>query len=126
MGNRCGPTIALVTLFATLADTSQRVGAAAARSAKIRDLAALLTQVQPEEIGIAVHYLSGELPQGRIGIGPAAVSSAAATPAAQLPTLSILEVDAGLAALADIGGTGSAARRARHLRELFERMTAAE
>jgi DNA ligase-1 len=115
-----------VTLFATLADTSQRVGAAAARSAKIRDLAALLTQVEPDEIGFAVHYLSGELPQGRIGIGPAAVSSAAATPAAQVPTLAIVEVDERLAALAAIGGAGSATRRAQRLRELFALMTAAE
>ena len=115
-----------MTRFATLADTSQSVGAAAARSAKIRDLAAILTQVAPDEIGIAVHYLSGELPQGRIGIGPAAVSSAAATPAAQVPTLSIVEVDARLAALAAIGGPGSAARRAQLLRELFAHLTAAE
>jgi len=115
-----------VTLFATLADTSQRVGATAARSAKIRDLAALLRQVQPEEIAIAVHYLSGELPQGRIGVGPAAVSSAAATAAAQVPTLSILEVDTRLAALAAIAGAGSATRRAQRLRELFALMTAAE
>ena len=115
-----------MTLFATLADTSQRVGATAARSAKIRDLAALLRQVQPEEIAIAVHYLSGELPQGRIGVGPAAVSSAAATAAAQVPTLSILEVDTRLAALAAIGGAGSATRRAQRLRELFALMTAAE
>jgi DNA ligase-1 len=115
-----------VTRFATLADTSQRVGAAAARSAKIRDLAALLTQVEPDEIGIAVHYLSGELPQGRIGIGPAAVSSAAATAAAPVPTLAIVEVDARLAALAAIAGAGSAARRAQRLRELFALMTTAE
>jgi DNA ligase-1 len=115
-----------VTLFANLADTSQRVGATAARSAKIRELAALLTQLQPEEIGIAVHYLSGEIPQGRIGIGPAAVSSAAMTPAARVPTLSIAEVDLRLAALAATGGAGSAARRAARLRELFALTTAAE
>jgi DNA ligase-1 len=115
-----------VTQFATLADTSQRVGAAAARSAKIRELAALLAQLAPEESGIAVHYLSGELPQGRIGIGPAAVSGAAATPAARGPTLAIVEVDARLAALAATGGAGSAARRAQRLRELFALMTVAE
>jgi DNA ligase 1 len=115
-----------VTLFATLADTSQRVGATAARSAKTGELAALLRQLQPDEIGIAVHYLSGELPQGRIGIGPAAVSSAAASPAASLPTLSIAEVDARLATLAAISGSGTAARRAQLLRELFALATPAE
>jgi len=115
-----------VTLFASLAETSQRVGTTAARSAKVRELAGLLMQLQPEEIGIAVHYLSGELPQGRIGIGPAAVSSAAASPAARLATLSIAEVDARLAALAVIGGAGSGARRLERVRELFALMTATE
>jgi DNA ligase 1 len=115
-----------VTLFATLADTSQRVGATAARSAKIRELAALLTELQPEEIGIAVHYLAGEMMQGRIGIGPAAVSRAAALPAADVPTLSIAEVDRRLTALAAISGAGSTARRAEALRELFALATAAE
>jgi DNA ligase-1 len=115
-----------VTGFASLADTSQRVAATAARSAKIRELAELLTQLQPEEIGIAVHYLSGELPQGRIGIGPAAVSRAAAAPAAPVATLSIAAVDARLAALAAIAGAGSAAHRAARLRELFALMTATE
>jgi len=115
-----------VTLFATLADTSQRVGATAARSAKIRELAALLAQLQPEEIGIAVHYLSGELTQGRIGIGPAAVSRAAAVSAADVPRLSIAEVDGRLTALAAISGAGSAARRGEVLHALFALLTALE
>ena len=115
-----------MTLLATLADTSQRVGASAARLAKIRELAALLTQLAPEEIGIAVHYLSGEMPQGRMGIGPATVSSAAATPAARVPTLSLAEVDRRLTALAAIGGAGSAVRRAEQLRELFALAIASE
>jgi DNA ligase-1 len=115
-----------VTLFATLADTSQRVGATAARSAKSRELAALLRRVAPEEIGIAVHYLSGDMPQGRIGIGPAALGSAAAVESAHVPTLSIAEVDQRLTALAAVGGAGSAARRAQQLHELFALATAAE
>jgi len=67
-----------VTLLATLADTSRRVAATPARLAKLRELAALLAELAPGEIGIAVNYLSGEIPQGRIGIGPAALSRAAA------------------------------------------------
>ena len=115
-----------MTLFVTLADTSKRVGATAARSAKIRELAALLTQLQHEEIGIAVHYLSGEMTQGRIGIGPAAVSRTAALPAADVPTLSIAAVDRRLTALAAISGASSATHRAAALRELFALATAPE
>jgi len=115
-----------VTLFLGLADTSQRVGATAARLAKTRELAALLAQLPPGEIGIGVHYLSGEMPQGRIGIGPAAVSRAAATEPAQAATLSVTDVDLRLRALAAISGAGSAARRAERLHELFVLATAAE
>ena len=116
----------LVTLFVSLADTSQRVRATAARLAKVRELAALLTQLSPAEIGIGVHYLSGELPQGRIGVGPAAVRVAAAAEPAGAPSLSITDVDLRLTALAGINGAGSAARRGERLHELFVLATASE
>jgi len=115
-----------VTLLATLADTSRRVAATPARLATIRELAALLGELAPEEIGIAVHYLSGEMPQGRIGVGPAAVSRAAAVEPARLPTLSIAAVDERLTLLAAHGGDGSAARRAHGLGELFALATEPE
>jgi DNA ligase 1 len=115
-----------VTLLADLVDTSQRVAATPARSVKVRELAALLRSLSADEIGIATHYLSGELPQGRIGIGYAALQSAATAPAAQSPALSILDADHRLAAIAATRGAGSAARRAQALRELFARATPAE
>ena len=58
-----------MSLFANLVAVSQRVGATSARLAKVRELAACLRAVEPSEIDTAVHYLSGELPQGRFGIG---------------------------------------------------------
>jgi DNA ligase 1 len=115
-----------MTLFVTLAETSERVGASAGRLAKIRELAALLAQLAPTEIAIAVHYLSGEMPQGRIGVGPAAVTRAAAAEPAPASTLSISDVDRRLTALAGITGPGSAAHRAERLGELFGLATAPE
>jgi DNA ligase-1 len=120
-----------VTLLAELVQASQRVGATAARRGKVSELAALLKILAPEEIDLGVHYLSGELPQGKIGIGYAAVRTAASTAGAstsgtELETLSISEVDAKLAELASIRGTGSAARRTAALQQLFARATAAE
>ncbi|HKD55365.1 MAG TPA: ATP-dependent DNA ligase [Steroidobacteraceae bacterium] len=115
-----------VTLLAALVDTSQRVGASAARLVKIRELATLLAALQPEEIEIAAHYLSGELPQGRIGTGFATLQEAAAQEGAERPTLPILDVDARLTALAATRGAGSAARRAALLRELFAQATVPE
>ncbi|HLJ19552.1 MAG TPA: ATP-dependent DNA ligase, partial [Stellaceae bacterium] len=112
-----------MTRLAELVETSGRVGADRARLVKVRELAALLRSLEPDEIGIATHYLSGELPQGRFGIGYATLAAAANEPAAAAPTLSIAEVDSQLTALAAIRGSGSAKRRARALRELFLRAT---
>jgi DNA ligase 1 len=115
-----------VTLLADLVATSQRVGATSARLRKVQELAEFLRALPPEEIERAVHYLSGETSQGRIGIGYSTLRSAASKTAAGAGTLSIAEVDHCLAAVAGIRGAGSAAQRAAALRELFSRATAAE
>jgi DNA ligase 1 len=115
-----------VTLLAEIVRASERVGATAARKTKVRELAALLRSLTPEEIDIGVHYLSGEMPQGRIGVGIAAVRAAASASAAGAEALSIGEVDQALTLLAGMRGTGSAARRAEALQDLFSRATAAE
>ena len=115
-----------MTLLGELARASQRVGASAARRVKVAELAALLKALAPEEIDIGVHYLSGEIPQGKIGIGYAAVRAAASAPAAGLETLSIADVDRRLSELAVMRGSGSAARRAEALKALFSRATVPE
>lgn len=118
-----------MTLLARLVGTSEQVAATPSRLAKVRALASFLAMLPADEIEIAVHYLSGELPQGRIGIGYSALrasSSGAAASGASEATLSIAEVDRALSSLAAIRGAGSAARRAEALRTLFARATAAE
>jgi DNA ligase-1 len=115
-----------MTLLANLVATSRRVGAASARGSKMRELAAFLKDLPEDEVETAVHYLSGEISQGRIGIAYAALRQAAANEAAKEESLSITEVDRSLAAIADIRGAGSAARRAQALRSLFSQATPAE
>ena len=115
-----------MTLLVNLVGTSQRVGTTPGRIAKIRELAAFLRSLQPEEIDTAVHYLSGEITQGRIGIGYSALQAAAATSAAISGTLSIADVDRSLAAISGIRGAGSAMRRSAALHDLFSQATAAE
>jgi DNA ligase-1 len=115
-----------VTLLAELAQASERVGATAARRVKVSELASLLRLLTADEIDIGVHYLSGEIPQGKIGIGYAAVRAAASAPPADLAALSIADVDRSLSELAGIRGSGSAARRAAALKELFSRSTGPE
>ena len=115
-----------MTLLANLVSVSGRVGATRARTAKVRELAAFLKALPPGEIESAVHYLSGDTPQGRIGIGYSTLQASAPDTPAGEETLSIAEVDHGLSALAQMRGAGSAARRAAALRDLFSRTTSAE
>jgi DNA ligase-1 len=112
-------------LLATVVATSRQVAMTAARSAKTRLLAECLRTMNAEELEIAVLYLSGEIRQGRIGIGPAALRACAAE-AATTPSLQIVEVDRLLGELAAIRGSGSGARRAAALRTLFGRATREE
>jgi len=115
-----------VTLLAQLVDTSNRVSAAPARTAKVAELAACLRSLAPGEIEIAVLLLSGGIPQGRSGIGPSALRAAAAVSAAKEPALSVLELNRRLEEVAAIRGTGSTAQRANALRDLFCLATPAE
>src|SRR5258707_3577445 len=110
-----------MTLLASLVGTSQRVGSASARRTKVRELASFLEALPPDEIETAVHYLSGEISQGRIGIAYKALRAAAAAGAADQEVLSIAEVDQSLAAIDAIRGAGSVAGRAEALRSLFSR-----
>jgi ATP-dependent DNA ligase I len=113
-----------MSLFADLVAVSQRVGATSARLAKIRELAAHLRAVEPGEIDTAVHYLSGEMPQGRFGLGYAALRKAGETSGfAVAAGLTIADVDRSLADVAAIRGSGSATRRAQALQDLFARAT---
>ena len=115
-----------MTLFAELVDTSQRVSAVGGRLAKVRELAAFLRTLAPEELTIAVHYLSGDIPQGRIGVGYAVLETTASGDTAVTPSLTIDQVDATLTAVAGMRGAGSAARRADALHALFAAATPSE
>ncbi len=140
-----------MTRLAELVETSQRVAATPGRRAKVQALATLLQRFDPEEIAIGVQYLSGEIPQGKIGLRLAALTAAAAAATADAATagtqgaatqgaatqgaatqgtgagsLSLADVDRRLTELAAIRGGGSAARRAQVLRDLFTQATPLE
>ena len=112
-------------LLADLVVVSVQVGATRSRTAKIGLLASLLGGLSPEELSIAVPYLSGDLRQGRIGIGGAALRATLGSPA-ERGVLSLLEVDAAFSELSSMAGAGSAARRMAALAALFGRATEAE
>jgi DNA ligase-1 len=114
------------TLLGDLVSTSRAVTQASGRLAKIAHLAELLRRLRPEEIDLAVAFLSGELRQGRIGLGPAAVWEAKATQAAVAATLALADVDDLFGRIAAMKGPGSTAARVQALRDLLHRATADE
>jgi DNA ligase-1 len=112
--------------LADLVATSRRVTETRSRREKTAALADLLRRLGPEEIDVAVAFLSGQLRQGRIGLGGAAVRSARPGSAALEPALTLLAVDEELARIAATTGAGSVAARSRLLSALLARATAGE
>src|SRR5262245_47822734 len=100
-------------LFADLAATSAAVAATSARRAKIELLAASLRALaatgDPLQIEAGAAYLAGEMRQRQIGVGWAGLRDL--PPPAPAPTLTVREVDARLAELGTVAGSGSQARR---------------
>ncbi len=109
-----------------LVSTSGQVAAVSGRLEKIDRLAGLLARLRPDEVPIAIAFLSGSTRQGRIGVGGAAIAQASASHAASQPSLDLDAVDAAFDRLAAISGPGSTVERARALAALFERATEEE
>jgi DNA ligase-1 len=114
-----------MTLLSKVVATSAQVADVSARSAKTKLISELLRSLASDELEIAVLYLSGEIRQGRIGIGPSALRTSAQAPA-PAPTLTLLDVDRVLDELTAISGSGSGTQRATVLRTLFARATQPE
>lgn len=95
------------------------------RLAKIQLLADLLKQAGPEEIEIAIAYLSGSIRQAKAGVGWATLQTVQGNPV-QTATIEIRDVDAVLDLVANTSGKGSGAIRTTLLRDLFARASAEE
>ncbi len=89
-------------------------------------LATLLRAVPPDEIRTATAYLSGVVPQNKLGLGWATIQGAMPESAAETPSVEIAEVDAILGRIAGTSGKGSAQARQRLLGELLSRLTGDE
>src|SRR5688572_16434109 len=106
---------------------SNQVAATSKRTAKIAHIGDLLRSASPEEIPIAVAYLSGELRQRKTNVGWAPPQAATPAEPAQSVTLSLVEVDSAFQAITDVPqGSGSNRQREALLRELMARTTAQE
>ncbi|MFD8999616.1 ATP-dependent DNA ligase [Streptomyces sp. NPDC059582] len=111
-------------LLTRLAQVSQEVAATSARSRKIALLAGLFRDAEADDVPVAIPYLAGRLPQGRLGVGWKVLGRP--VPPAAGPTLTVREVDARLTALGKVSGPGSQAERARLVGELMGAATEEE
>lgn len=111
-------------MLADLVRTSDVVAETSSRLAKVARLADCLARAAPDEVAVAVSYLSGELPQGTVGVGWASLRDL--PPPAAEASLGLLEVDAAVSRLQAIGGKGSQAARRDELAALFGRATERE
>ncbi|HTO47903.1 MAG TPA: ATP-dependent DNA ligase [Burkholderiales bacterium] len=110
-----------MTRLAEVVATSRRVAGTSGRLAKVAALAELLRRLSPEEIEIAVAYLSGETRQGKLGLGYSALRDARGGGESRGDPLRLAEVDAALERLSATSGKGSAAARTDQLGALFAR-----
>jgi DNA ligase-1 len=114
-----------VTLLVEVVRASAAVAATSSRLAKIRVIADCLRAIAPEEVEIALPWLSGDIRQGRLALGYPTLRSAMGS-CASSPNLTIADVDAAFQGLKAVKGKGSAAARQVQLRQLFGRATAQE
>jgi len=112
-------------LLDEIARTSTAVAETRSRLAKIDLLAGTFRGLLPDEIPIAVAYLSGVLPQGTIGVGWASLRHLP-PPATPPPTLELREVHDAFTRVAAATGSGSQAVRRREIADLFSRTTEQE
>jgi DNA ligase-1 len=112
-------------LFDALAAASELAAGTAQRNAKVRALAAVLAQLDPEEVEPAVAFLTGTTRAGRIGVGWATLSDVRQEPAGE-PSLTVTDVDRTIGELASLHGAGVVAARRERLARLLAAATARE
>ena len=121
-------------LFENLVQASEAVKHTRSRQQKLEHLARCIEQLNSQassieaapdlkpdrslEVGVA--YLAGELPQGRIGLGPSAVFKQAPSAARETAVLHVADVDRTFDAIAAVRGAGAVGERLRLWAALLE------
>lgn len=113
--------------LSAVVDCSTEVGATRSRKKKTAALAALIEQTSDALLPTVVAWLSGELPEGRIGVGYAAIyGTLKETTGAEASSLSVEDVQEAITAIAAASGTGSVGRKRSLLASIFEAATEPE
>lgn len=113
-------------LFVDLAATSEAVAATSGRLEKTRLLAELLRKVPASRAGAVASMLVGDPMVEPLGLGPARIREARSADAAGSPTLTLGDVEEGLARIAAEAGPGSVKRKIEGLRGLLAMATPEE
>jgi DNA ligase-1 len=114
-------------LLQSLVSCSTQVARTSGRLAKIKLLADLLRQASPEEVELAIAYLSGKTRQAKVGVGWATLRGARGSGlGARKPELQLTDVDHALDLISRTSGKGSATEKKKLLTGLFARATAEE
>ncbi len=111
--------------LATIAAISADVAGTRSRLKKVDMLADCLRRLDPEELRPGICYLAGALPQGKIGLGYAAMS-AVTVETARETSLRVADTHAALQRISEQQGPGSQARRQGLLEALFGKATSGE
>jgi len=106
-----------------LVQTWLAVQATRSRLAKRDAVSDLLTNTPVDELPIVVAYLSGDLPQGKIGLGYATVMEVEAIPS-QSSSLSVAQLDETLTQIKETSGKGSKAAKKKLVKSLLDLSTA--
>ncbi|MEO7760862.1 MAG: ATP-dependent DNA ligase, partial [Casimicrobiaceae bacterium] len=114
--------------LARLVDTSRDVGATRARNQKVAQIADYLRGLAGDVrlLAIAVAYIAGDLPQGKIGMGHAQLAQLRDRSPAPATSLTLDDADCTFTAISNEAGSGSARRRFDLMTALLERATADE
>lgn len=110
--------------LASVVETSSVVAGTRSRSEKTLALAKLLRDLSPAEVPVVTAWLTGNVRQGKLGIGWVALAELP-TPATT-GTLTVIDTDAAFSQLAAIAGPGSGAQRSALIAGLLGRATEAE
>jgi DNA ligase-1 len=112
--------------LAEIVATSTQIAATRSRREKIERLAECIRRLPIPLVSVGVAYLAGDLPQGKLGVGYAALSRLRDAPTAEESSLDLGEVHEAFTAIKAESGGGSVERRASRLAALISRSTAAE
>jgi DNA ligase-1 len=104
-----------------LVEISERISATSRKKEKVSLIAGILLQARGEEIALAAHYLSGQIPQGRMGVASKMLRDALRDLSPSPRPLRLIDVDRFFEAVARDSGPGSTGRKVQTLRELLSR-----